>query len=91
MSEIVESERHGAVAVLRLNRPEALNALSDALLEALCAAFDAAEQDPGVRCAVLRGAGRAIGAPAGRGCARRSFRSSQPCTAGAWAAAASSR
>ena len=64
MSEIVQSERHGAVAVLRLNRPEALNALSDALLEALCAAFDAAEQDTGVRCAVLCGAGRAFAAGA---------------------------
>ena len=32
MSEIVQSERHGAVALLRLNRPEALNALSDELL-----------------------------------------------------------
>ena len=64
MSEIVQSERHGAVAVLRLNRPEALNALSDALLEALGAAFDAAERDPGVRCAVLRGAGRALAAGA---------------------------
>jgi enoyl-CoA hydratase len=64
MSEIVQSERHGAVAVLRLNRPEALNALSDALLEALCTAFDAAEEDAGVRCAVLCGAGRAFAAGA---------------------------
>ena len=41
MSEIVQSERHGAVALLRLNRPEALNALSDEVLAALCAALDA--------------------------------------------------
>ena len=44
MSEIVQSERHGAVALLRLNRPEALNALSDEVLGALCAALDAVEE-----------------------------------------------
>ena len=47
MSEIVQSERHGAVALLRLNRPEALNALSDELLAALCAALDAVEESGG--------------------------------------------
>jgi enoyl-CoA hydratase len=64
MSEIVQSERHGAVAVLRLNRPEALNALSDEVLEALCAAFDAAEESPDTRCIVLCAAGRAFAAGA---------------------------
>jgi enoyl-CoA hydratase len=64
MSEIVQSERHGAVAVLRLNRPEALNALSDAVLEALCAAFDAAQDATDARCVVLCGAGRAFAAGA---------------------------
>ena len=64
MSEIVQSERHGAVAVLRLNRPEALNALSDEVLEALCVAFDAVEQSGDARCVVLCGAGRAFAAGA---------------------------
>jgi len=64
MSEIVESERHGAVALLRLNRPEALNALSDELLGALCAALDEVEESAGVRCVVLCGAGRAFAAGA---------------------------
>jgi enoyl-CoA hydratase len=64
MSEIVQSERHGPVALLRLNRPEALNALSDAVLEALCAAFDAVEESGDVRCVVLCGAGRAFAAGA---------------------------
>ncbi|MDX6631490.1 MAG: hypothetical protein QOH00_3736 [Gaiellales bacterium] len=64
MSEIVQSERHGAVALLRLNRPEALNALSDAVLEALCAALDAVEESAEVRCVVLCGAGRAFAAGA---------------------------
>ena len=60
MSEIVQSERHGAVTLLRLNRPEALNALSDDVLEALCAAVDAVEDSPDVRCVVICGAGRAF-------------------------------
>jgi enoyl-CoA hydratase len=64
MSEIVQSERHGAVALLRLNRPEALNALSDAVLEGLCAAFDAVEESGDIRCVVLCGAGRAFAAGA---------------------------
>jgi enoyl-CoA hydratase len=64
MSEIVESERHGAVALLRLNRPEALNALSDELLGALCTALDEVEESAAVRCIVLCGAGRAFAAGA---------------------------
>jgi len=64
MSEIVQSERHAAVAVLRLNRPEALNALSDEVLAALCAAFDVVEEDADARCVVLCGAGRAFAAGA---------------------------
>jgi enoyl-CoA hydratase len=64
MSEIVQSERHGAVTLLRLNRPEALNALSDEVLEALCAALDALEASSDVRCVVISGAGRAFAAGA---------------------------
>jgi enoyl-CoA hydratase/carnithine racemase len=64
MSEIVQSERHAAVVLLRLNRPDVLNALSDELLEALCAAFDEADESPEVRCIVLCGAGRAFAAGA---------------------------
>ncbi len=64
MSGIVQSDRHGAVALLRLNRPEALNALSDELLGALGAALDEVETSAGVRCIVLCGAGRAFAAGA---------------------------
>jgi enoyl-CoA hydratase len=64
MTEVVQSERHGAVALLRLNRPEALNALSDDVLAALCAALDAAEESGEVRSIVLCGAGRAFAAGA---------------------------
>jgi len=50
-------ETRGAVTLVTLNRPEALNALSSAVLEDLIAAFAAFENDPAQRCAVLTGAG----------------------------------
>ena len=50
-------ERRGAVTLVTLNRPEALNALSSAVLEDLIAAFAAFEADDCQRCAVLTGAG----------------------------------
>jgi enoyl-CoA hydratase len=52
------------VAVLTLNRPKALNALSAALMDALDAALSEIEADAAVRCVVLRGAGRAFAAGA---------------------------
>jgi len=50
-------EQHGAVTLVRLNRPQALNALNGAVLEELITAFAAFEADPNQRCAVLTGAG----------------------------------
>jgi enoyl-CoA hydratase len=52
------------VAVLTLNRPEALNALSGAVMRALEDALGALEADDAVRCVVLQGAGRAFAAGA---------------------------
>jgi enoyl-CoA hydratase/carnithine racemase len=51
------TDRHGAVLVLRLNRPAARNALTPALLAGLGEAVLAAEGDPGVRAIVLTGTG----------------------------------
>lgn len=48
----------GAVTTLTLNRPEALNALDEALTTALIDALDHAEADDGVGAVVLTGAGR---------------------------------
>jgi enoyl-CoA hydratase len=59
-----ETHAELAVAVLVLNRPKALNALSDTLMGALDDALDALEADDGIRCVVLRGAGRAFAAGA---------------------------
>jgi enoyl-CoA hydratase len=50
-------ETHGAVRRIVVNRPERLNALNAATLDALHAAFDAAAADPAVRVVVLTGAG----------------------------------
>ncbi len=55
--ETILTEQHGAVTVMTLNRPKALNALNSRLLEELISAFAAFEADQGQRCAVLTGAG----------------------------------
>ena len=48
---------HAAVRVITVNRPDKLNALNAATLDALQQAFDAAAADGSVRCVVLTGAG----------------------------------
>jgi len=53
-------ERAGAVATVTLDRPDALNALTVPLKEALLAAFQDLAGDDGVRAIVLTGAGRAF-------------------------------
>ncbi|OYW46865.1 MAG: enoyl-CoA hydratase [Sphingomonadales bacterium 32-68-7] len=55
--ETIRTERVGAVTLVTLDRPQALNALSSLVLEELIAAFAAFEADPAQRCAVLTGAG----------------------------------
>jgi enoyl-CoA hydratase len=60
----VQSERRGAVALLTLNRPEALNALDAATLEALAARAAEIAADASVRAVVVTGAGRAFAAGA---------------------------
>ncbi|MGO4262149.1 enoyl-CoA hydratase/isomerase family protein [Lysobacter sp. TAB13] len=47
----------GAVRQISVNRPDKLNALNAATLDALLAAFEAAAADPAVRAVVLTGAG----------------------------------
>jgi enoyl-CoA hydratase len=51
------SERHGAVLVLRINRPEARNALNPSLIAAIGSAMVEAEADPQTRAVVLTGTG----------------------------------
>ena len=54
---LVTIEYEGAVAIVTLNRPEAMNALSKALREDLATAMMAVEADDAVRAVVLTGAG----------------------------------
>src|SRR5690606_37863781 len=53
---LLTSDR-GAIRVLTVNRPDKLNALNGATLDALDDAFRAADADPAVRVVVLTGAG----------------------------------
>ena len=62
--EEVVSERLGAVGVVRLNRPQALNALSYGVMERLVAALEAFDADPEVGCLLLAGSERAFAAGA---------------------------
>jgi len=57
-------ERDEAVTLIRLNRPQALNALNGRLLQELAQALDEAEADEAVRCLVLTGSERAFAAGA---------------------------
>ncbi len=60
----VVCERRGPVALLTLNRPEALNSFDTALRTQLAAALQRAATDAEVRAVVLTGAGRAFSAGA---------------------------
>ncbi len=64
MYEFVEIERHGAVALIALNRPQARNALNLRLLIELRRAIAEAAADKGVRAVVLTGRGGAFSAGA---------------------------
>ena len=57
MSDELVRERQGNVLVVRLNRPEARNALTPAILEGIGEAILEAESDPEIRVIVLTGTG----------------------------------
>jgi enoyl-CoA hydratase len=56
-TENLNVERVGATLVVTMNRPEAKNALSTAMLVGLADAWVEVDNDAGIRCAVLTGAG----------------------------------
>jgi len=55
--ETILTEQQGAVTLITLNRPQALNALNSQVLAELIEAFAAFEADDGQRCAVITGSG----------------------------------
>jgi len=57
-------ETHGSVGLIRLNRPQALNALCAALMQELTQALDAFEKDDAIGAMVLTGSEKAFAAGA---------------------------
>ena len=62
--ETILVETRGAVTLVRLNRPQALNALNSAVLADLIAAFAVYDADASQRCLVLTGSEKAFAAGA---------------------------
>ena len=74
MSDLLSEERHDAVAVVRLNRPEARNALSPEVMDELASAVEGFDTDPEVRCIVIAGSDEVFASGADIGALReRSF------------------
>lgn len=75
---VVETERHGQVLLVRMNRPERLNALNTEMRSLLAETWTGFREDPVLEVAIFTGAGRAFcagedmkesladGAPGGR-------------------------
>jgi enoyl-CoA hydratase len=62
--ETILTETHNRVGLVRLNRPQALNALNAMLMEELMKALDAFDADPQIGCIVITGSERAFAAGA---------------------------
>jgi enoyl-CoA hydratase len=62
--ETIIVETRGKVGLIRLNRPQALNALNRALMNELTRALDAFEADPAIGCLVITGSDKAFAAGA---------------------------
>src|SRR6266511_4486434 len=63
-SETIIVERRGRVGIVRLNRPQALNALNVTLMDELLGAVEAFDADAGVGCILLTGSDKAFAAGA---------------------------
>ncbi len=64
VSEIVRYERRNAVAIITINRPDSMNAFTEALRAELCGVLGRAGADRSVRVVILTGAGRCFSAGA---------------------------
>src|SRR5260370_42608857 len=64
MSENIIVESRGRVGLIRLNRPQALNALNSAVIRELAQAIDAFEADDKIGCMVITGSDKAFAAGA---------------------------
>ena len=64
MSVLAIERREGGVLRVEMARPEAFNTLDETMAGEITQAFSEAEKDPGVRCVVLAGQGKAFSAGA---------------------------
>jgi enoyl-CoA hydratase len=64
MSESIIVETRARVGLIRLNRPQALNALNSAVMRELAQAIDAFEADDNIGCIVITGSDKAFAAGA---------------------------
>jgi enoyl-CoA hydratase/carnithine racemase len=77
VAELVETSVDGHVALCRLNRPEARNALSPELMEELAGAVEGLDADPEIRCVVIAGTDKVFASGADiRALRERSFHES---------------
>ncbi len=60
----IQIERQGRVAIIRLNRPEALNALNSEMMKQMVKEMEILDKDPTVGCFVITGSDRAFAAGA---------------------------
>ncbi len=74
MAELIETSVDGHVALCRLNRPEARNALSPELMDELARKLEGFDSDPDVRCVVIAGSDEVFASGADiKALAERSF------------------
>ena len=64
MTQVVLTETHDKVGLIRINRPEALNALNNDVVDGIGAAIDAFEADDNIGCIVVTGNEKAFAAGA---------------------------
>jgi enoyl-CoA hydratase len=63
-SQVVVPQTEGAVAILKINRPQALNALNHAIMKELESHLERLEADDNVRCVIITGDEKAFAAGA---------------------------
>ncbi len=63
-TNVVITEVHGKVGLIRINRPEAMNALNNDVVDGISAAIDRFEADDNIGCMVLTGNEKAFAAGA---------------------------
>jgi enoyl-CoA hydratase/carnithine racemase len=74
LAELLETSVDGHVALCRLNRPEARNALSPELMEEIASTLEGFDADPEIRCVVIAGSDEVFASGADiKALAERSF------------------